>query len=322
MTAKEYLYSIATLKNVDQVTATIGDDIEGITSRSIISFRKARVNPVKGQCFKANIDKEYAEQHIKKFGKLKLMMKILPNATYDILLIDPNTFNGIRFNEESFEGDKLDYDLSYYNFFDIDISTEELYFRDPEADCKDYTDKEFKDCIEKSAKNDLEYLGCNLPWFTDDESNICRYDTPHISENILSKKYRYIKIINDYAVDRYAAPDRMKCKKPCKSMKIKSKKRTKVMKTKSDKSAIIFLDFNPIVSNTKSILKVSQLDLMVNIGSSLGLWLGLSLFSSFQSILDIDRVLKIGRLGQETFLPIFGVTLFLLVFTLFFFIHF
>ena len=117
---------------------------------------------------------------------MKLFFKVLPNATYDILMIDHNRFNGIRYNEESFESDKLEYNKADHNYFDIEIAMKELNYRDPDADCINYTNSTFQNYFEKSAKNALAYIGCNLPWCTDNEETIFRYDTPHITERILN----------------------------------------------------------------------------------------------------------------------------------------
>ena len=80
-------------------------------------------------------------------------------------MIDPNRFNGIRYNEESFEGDKLKYKFYNDNTFYIEIISET-----------------FMDCIDRAARNDLTFLGRNVPWFTDDEETICRSDTPDINK--------------------------------------------------------------------------------------------------------------------------------------------
>ena len=96
-----------------------------------------------------------------------MVFHINDNAIYDIFMIDPNRFNGIRYNEESFERDKLKYKFYNDNTFYIEIISET-----------------FMDCIDRAARNDLTFLGCNVPWFTDDEETICRSDTPDINKII------------------------------------------------------------------------------------------------------------------------------------------
>ena len=56
----------------------------------------------------------------------------------------------------------------------------------------------------------------------------------------------------------------------------------------SDKSpttpSVVVFNFHPSVQITRSILKVSFVDMINNIGSSLGLWLGASAFSIYKMI--------------------------------------
>ena len=223
------------------------------------------------------------------FGKLTVGFQIRNQTKFDILMLDPYTFNGIRYNERSFEGDQISDGTTNYNLFDVNTESEELEPQDESVFCQDYDNTyTFKECIERVVEKELEFLGCNLPWFTDNQKLICRHDTPNISETILKHYEQYMDIFQKFAIDKHIPVEF--CKSPCMSLKIKSEKKA-AFNLKLNYT-LISVDFNPFVKRTRSICKITLMDLMVNIGSSLGLWLGISIFSLFNSLKDFGLTLE------------------------------
>ena len=72
------------------------------------------------------------------------------------------------------------------------------------------------------------------------------------------------------------------CKSPCKTVAINSYVKSKANSTKDYQE--IILNINPDIITYKSIMKTSLFDVVNNIGSSLGLWLGFSIFAIFQAM--------------------------------------
>ena len=308
--------SRAILKDTEDVKIYIQGTMSNLTS-SPINVINVRVNVLKGLCFKALISQDLVKHYLDTYGKLKLFLDITDNEAYDILMLDPNRFNGIRFNEESYEGDKLTYDSADLNVYDIEIRSEELDKRDIEADCEEYVTETYQDCIEREAKKDLvDLLGCNVPWFTSIEQTICRFDTPNITTKVQQNLIQYMDVMNSYTVEMYASSKM--CKKSCRSLTIIARK-SNSFDVGSINHTLVYLFFNPSVKNTKYILKVNHLDLLVNVGSSLGLWLGLSLFSAFQSIKGIGARFRMRVWFQQLFFPIIGGSLIFTIIVIFFY---
>ena len=117
-----------------------------------------------------------------------------------------------------------------------------------------------------------------MTWLTDHEDKICRFETPNIDKNIKEQFTKFVTIYTDYVNGKYCQPSW--CKKPCKSIKIKSEFSTNF--NLGYYTSTIDINFNPIIKTTKSILKTDVMDVINNVGSSMGLWLGFSTFSIFQ----------------------------------------
>ena len=68
------------------------------------------------------------------------------------------------------------------------------------------------------------------------------------------------------------------------------------------------LNFNPDVRMTKSILKTDTFDVLNNIGSSMGFWLGCSIFSIFQTFKEVGSAfIEIKKSKKKNMLCMFFV---------------
>ena len=93
---------------------------------------------------------------------------------------------------------------------------------------------------------------------------------------------KYNGAINSYLMDSYYKP----CKNPCKTVKINSHLRSKYILRQGNYTEVV-LNVNPVLITTKSIMKTNAFDVINSIGSSLGLWLGFSIFTIFQNLTGI-----------------------------------
>ena len=80
----------------------------------------------------------------------------------------------------------------------LELSATKLDPRDPGSDCQNYGPafefESYKECFDKKIEEDLNFLGCTLPWLTDKEEKICRHDTQNISETMKHNFANYFKV--------------------------------------------------------------------------------------------------------------------------------
>ena len=115
---------------------------------------------------------------------------------------------------------------------------------------------------------------------------------------------KYFTSTNIYVKEKYFLPPL--CKKPCKSVSIESTLNFK-MKT-NPKWKKVELNFDPNVRMTKSILKTGTFDVLNNIGSSMGFWLGCSIFSIFQTFKEVGSAfIEIKKSKKKNMLCMFFV---------------
>ena len=103
---KEYIKSLAKLKNVDNLKGYFtfsrnpSDKVE-------IQFRNTRANLELGLCFESIIDPGVVELFFKTYGRVQIRMEIPLPINIRAFMMDQNQFNGIVSNEDLFIGDKI-----------------------------------------------------------------------------------------------------------------------------------------------------------------------------------------------------------------------
>ena len=77
------------------------------------------------------------------------------------------------------------------------------------------------------------------------------------------------------------------CPKPCKTVKAQvSKSMTSGLMEQRNQSRIVSINFKSTVEVIKSVKKINVLAVINDVGSSMGLWLGVSTFSIFKLLQD------------------------------------
>ena len=77
------------------------------------------------------------------------------------------------------------------------------------------------------------------------------------------------------------------CPKPCKTVKTQvSKSMTSGLMEQRNQSRIVTINFKSTVEVIKSVKKINVLAVINDVGSSMGLWLGVSTFSIFKLLQD------------------------------------
>ena len=154
----------------------------------------------------------------------------------------------------------------------------------PGEECITYEEESgytsYADCVSLDHEKKLfPELGCNIPWMTN--KNVC---TGFIKTNYSQEAMRYLKGIINNAQTAIFHPIG-ECKVPCVKTLVKSKYVSNIETVNGLNS--IYLHFNPTVKVSLSVSHYNGFDLTVEIGSALGLWLGLSAIGLFEGIVRV-----------------------------------
>ncbi len=203
-------------------------------------------------------------------------------------LIDPHTENNLMINVDDnakgIVGSDANGLFDYYTY-DLEIVMYDSRIHEYDT-CIDYNEKgsSYSECVENSLKDKLlEWYGCLPPWFPSNTSLTCEQKRPM---KIGNKNYMTIAYNELY---RLASNQNLRlfssCLKPCTRMDFNLKE---VHRTKThDYSGIdVNIDVEKIVKYT-DLIAYNEFNLIVDFGSALGLWLGLSALSIFDSLAEI-----------------------------------
>ena len=138
------------------------------------------------------------------------------------------------------------------------------------------------ECIESTLHRRIEEdIGCNIPWMS--ATNSCR--------GIVNREYSET-ILNDLKEFREQLllcldPATSDCKVPCLETKIISRKLRSTRSLNGEN--YIRIRFKPLVEVTKNVSDYDEWNLIVELGSALGLWLGLSVINVFDNAITLIR---------------------------------
>ena len=180
---------------------------------------------------------------------------------------------------ESFWGHKVDYKNGTdpeFGIFNMQLQEHVMDSKDPKAKCSNYglqeKYKSFTDCfIQKTEELFTEFLGCVPPIFGKNDTYFCRnVETDHIQKL-------------DYHLSKLSEFDEVDgCKPPCHTITIIS---SKLRGIKQDTNYLnIMLD--PTVTTYNTLKSSDLFTVMLEIGSSLGLWIGFSILQIFDFLVD------------------------------------
>ena len=152
--------------------------------------------------------------------------------------------------------------------------------------CIDYDriDSSYGECIEdRMRKNMLMELGCLLPWVPDAANSSC--------ENVKNLKMPEVfhKEISKF-VYGWKIKSLLMCKQPCLRLGFKEVEIIKVLNKKNYGYAeILFYDEVKVYTD---VFAYDMFSLVVDLGSALGLWLGLSALNLFSSLVDYTALAR------------------------------
>ena len=190
-------------------------------------------------------------------------------------------------------------------FYDVTFE-EEIIMAEEEGECTTYGEgaefKTYADCVaSKGNQMFVPILGCSVPWLVAPSSTercTGRVNIPKPYLQTESEIRDIVRQILEYTEFK-SFPEFQTCIKPCREIKaISTLKRS--VKAKSLNS--IDLNFKKTVKVTRYLKAYGVFELVVDVGSSLGLWIGLSVLGVFDLIFQAGT--KINQiLGKRMFKP-------------------
>ena len=210
-------------------------------------------------------------------GLLKLTNSF--EILFRVYVADPDMGLYHTIDADSFESTELQ-----GLFFEIEL--EEIHRLESSNDCmlygRDQTYESYAACVENElGKVFVPILGCQVPWLAQGPNQLNRCnDEVLLTED---KMKNYTKMVKNLRtkVDVNIQNNIPACPRPCKEVSA-SHTLKKSTKGKSE----ITLVFKSTVKVRKYVPAYTVFDLVVEVGSSLGLWIGLSALGVFDLLLE------------------------------------
>ena len=153
------------------------------------------------------------------------------------------------------------------------------------SECQDYSKigSSYGECIEDILEKKLiEWYGCIAPWFPKNTSRVCEEDRDINIVNEMARVdavYQLYMLASEQDLSIFST-----CLKPCLTMDLKLRLVHEIS-NQVDLGGVELSLNNEVVVNT-AVIAYDMFSFVVDLGSALGLWLGLSALSIFDIILQ------------------------------------
>ena len=221
--------------------------------------------------------------------------EISSHSDFRVYFADPGKSLYYKIDDESTVGDKIKIKKGLDRVYMIEF--EETHWMEESGECTNYgTGADFMslaDCVlYEQEQIFLPLLGCMVPWLAPpDYPGSCKGRVP-ITLDIRHKLYEFILLVTGKIKGLKRTEQFQNCKKPCLEVRALSRRRSS--ETTTPLQARTVLSFQRRVKVTRYLRDYGLFDLVVEVGSSLGLWIGLSalgIFDLLQQALAATRKL-------------------------------
>ncbi len=179
------------------------------------------------------------------------------------LLSDPSTKSYIQSDPNSHQGEVLQIDKSAAYSYYIDLEIHQL---SETSNCNPQPEYSYANCVDDFVSKDfMPSLGCIPPLLSDHDH--CEENKSNVTNYISNYAQKYLSNV--------ATKAETGCKKPCRQLKMKV---TLKGQTSNQKAYGVF-NFNPKVKVLTELPNYNWFNFIIDIGSSLGTWAGLSAIS-------------------------------------------
>ena len=227
------------------------------------------------------------------------VQEIMSEGNFEVYLSDPGKSMYFSTISNSYKGIALATRENTKKLYTIHL--EEIHWLEKIGECTNYGEEEaayktYDDCVAATQYEFLlqPLLGCSVPWLGGPDQTQSRCEG---RVNLTAEMFRKTSIVFQGILDamKYRQYDLSKyCLKPCTEVHSTS---TAVLETSTPHAGLqgIGLYFNQNSDLTEEMLAYGFFDLLVAIGSSLGLWIGLSVIGIF------DLTVAVGEKGRKHF---------------------
>ena len=257
-------------------------DVEDIVTRFLLPYGFCTVAEGKPSKLISGEPKKFTF-HLKKGG------------IYDVYITDVASSLHFQLQTPLTTGDKIHFDIPV-NFTrrktaDYTVELTEKQVTTQDGSCTNYPDKagnaNYQDCVEEeNSRRILPILGCMVPWMSDEDQ--CSVVMKRLPEH--EDIFKWLKLVYYWSWTgsgyRFSS-----CSLPC-TMVSAHAKFLHASEIKSSKAHTIYIYFNDNVKIETVLLAYGMDSLLVEIGSSLGLWLGLSVVGLFDVLLAIIQKIR------------------------------
>ena len=222
-------------------------------------------------------------ENLQQFTAILIYSSVDINAYF----VDPARANNIR-TEESPDA-KANIGPTSSNYFSSGIYSLDYRLYDDSihdgTNCADYTklDLSYRECLNNVlAKEFMPTYGCLPPWVSTSHTEIICQEETNIDANTIKKTPLFNNIL--HLIQNFEADMFKSCLRPCKTMQIKLKQ----VSSRSNKlvQAKLKVRVKEWATVHTQVYSYDILSLTVDLGSALGLWLGLSCLSILDHILE------------------------------------
>ena len=213
----------------------------------------------------------------------------LKNKTVEVIIADTGSTPYYMINSETVTGDTIAFEKGVSNYYSVNFQN--IVWREENLECTNYgEDSEFKSYAE-CVSSQQPKIGCKIPWLSaPGDPEACKGKVPVekqvVDEFIIYREKLWEKVKMSDMLSHTST-----CLRPCVELKAKSTLKTREVAPAKDLSAIFF-NFKKTVTVIRNTKAYGIFDLIVEIGSSLGLWLGLSALGVFDFALQAGEFLK------------------------------
>ena len=223
--------------------------------------------------------------YCKKMEETKLQVIFRTMLETSILMVDPETDTRIRISEMDntkitfgptgkglFDGHKYELAFTLHNSDLHDGITCTNYVNDKHSS--------YGSCIEDTLANKLkDWYNCSPPWFPSSQLQECKDNMILNKTTLTNITDEFVTFMNGQDMDIFKV-----CLPPCTKMRVDMRK-TAYYSNKPDNSKVEIIAKNEVVVLT-DINAYDAFSLIVDLGSALGLWLGLSALSIFDIVME------------------------------------